>query len=150
MNERILWIQRQLACSPHTKVTGDLGELVIVEALKSSESWFAHQPKRRKVGDLHVYSRLTGEQIKVEIKTAKRGKRGYQFCLRKHDKYGETTINHADVVLLLCVGLSGSFLPFVLPKSFFGDQQNATISNPYKGKYSPYRQTLRRLDFVFA
>lgn len=147
MNDYILYLERQIARSPHSKITGSLGELVIMEMLKLNERWRGYQPQRRKVGDLHVYSRVSGEQIKVEIKTARRGKGGYQFCLRKRDKHGQTDVGHADIVLLLCVGQSGAMWPFVVPVHIFGQQKGVRIRDVMKGKYLPYRQNLNRLEF---
>jgi len=141
---RIKWLRMQMSSSPHTKVTGYLGELVVMEYLKTTR-WFLYQPRRRKVGDLLAVDTETGWQIKIEIKTAKRGKKGkYQACLRKNDKYGQTDVSHADIVLLVCVDAAGGFYPFVIPNRDIGNEQKRlTISShpmDYGGKYSKYRQ----------
>lgn len=147
MNAKLNWLTRQIGQSPHTKITGYLGEMVILEALRGNDKYRGLLAKSNKTGDMHVVNKDTGEYFKVEIKTAKRGKQGYQFCLRKNDRHGQTNISHADIVILLCVGLSGAFWPFVVPKEVFGRQKKAHIRNIETTKYSEYRQTLKTLEF---
>jgi len=147
MNAKINWLTRQIGQSPHTKITGYLGEMVILEALRDSQKYQGSPTKTYHKGDLHVVNRKTGEYFRVEVKTAKRTKNGWQFCLRKHDKYGQTNIDDADIVVLLCVGLSGAFWPFVLPKEAFGAKKKIQIRNLDTTHYSEYRQTLNQLEF---
>lgn len=149
VNETILWIKRQIATSDKTTATGALGEIVIKEYLNEQARYSANQRKFAKLGDLWVLDKSTGEMLKIEVKTSKRGKRGkYQFCLRKADKHGRTTIDHADYVVLLCVGLSGAMTPFVVPAAALTSKK-ISIRNPQsdKSKYSQYRQRLDNLTF---
>lgn len=149
MNETILWIKRQIAASDKTTVTGALGEIVVKEYLNEQARYSANQRKFAKLGDLWVLDKTTGEMLKIEVKTSKRGKRGkYQFCLRKSDKHGVTNIDHADYVVLLCVGLSGLMIPFVIPTGDLSVKKVCLKNlNSKKSKYSKYRQSLETLHF---
>lgn len=54
--------------------------------------------------DLVVVNRPTGELLRVEVKTARKTTKGFQFCLRKS---GHTTVDISDLIVLLCVNPSG-------------------------------------------
>lgn len=91
-------------------------------------------------GDLLVIEPDTGETLKIEVKTAKRGKdKKWRFTLWKK---GHTNHRNADIVLLLAVTKSGQFVPFVVPVDAIKDKSQACItSHPvsYAGQYAKYR-----------
>lgn len=149
MNAKMLWLSRQLASSDKTTVTGFVGERVVMEHLSSSD-WHTHQAASVNCGDVIATNRVTGETLRLEIKTAKKAKNGqYQFCITKADKHGATDYRHSDVVILICVDAAGGFYLYVIPASSLklGQQRLSISSHPtvYNGKYSCFRQ--RWLDF---
>lgn len=91
-------------------------------------------------GDLLVIEPDTGETLKIEVKTAKRGKdKKWRFTLYKK---GHTNHRNADIVLLLAVTKSGQIVPFVVPVEAISDKSQCCItSHPttYAGKLAEYR-----------
>lgn len=61
--------------------------------------------------DLAVVNKETGEFLRVEVKTARKGAKGFQFCLRKP---GHTTVDVSDLIVLLCVYPSGRVRTYCL------------------------------------
>lgn len=125
------------------RAVGMAGELYAAVALEKQgfEVSFTHPGEQR--GDLRVVDPKTGVVWHIEVKTARRGKRGWQFILRKDDKAGKTDCRHADFVILLAVMKSGRNVPFIIPVHEIGEQQKITItSHPdvYEGKWAAYRR----------
>lgn len=59
--------------------------------------------------DRTVVNPSTGEMLHIEIKTARKSLKGYQFCVRKD---GHTSVDFSDLVILLCVHDSGRVRSF--------------------------------------
>lgn len=146
------WLKHQLFHSTNTPATGYLGELLVQEMLKGTR-WTVYRPKMRKAGDLWVTDTLTGEVLRIEVKTSTTSHWGhFQFCLRKADKHGTTSIDHADVVILLCIDVDDVY-PYVIPAAFFEHRMKAAItSHPdkYNGRWTTFRQTPDKLDLTAA
>lgn len=145
MSKQLNWIRDQLTRTIDTRVTGYLGELLVLEALKKTR-WRAYQPKAHKIGDLVITDTSTGEILKVEVKTARRDKKGrWQFCLNKNDKHGVTSIAHSDVVILLAIDNLNRVFPYVIPSSFFESRTKIALTthpDKYAGRWSSFKQTL--------
>lgn len=100
-----------------------------------------------KQGDLKVTNPETGEIVLVEIKTARRGVKGWQFCLsRPKGNYYKTDCTHADIVLLQLVGDSGLVVTYAIPSALLAGIKNTSFRriNPTKrnrwvGYLSDYR-----------
>lgn len=143
IDNKLIWLKRQLDQSPHTKITGYIGEEIAIELLKQN-GWHACRRKYRKGGDLIAFNKDTGEVLKIEVKTAKKSKNGYQFCLKKSDRHGMTDCKYADVVLLLCITPAIAIIPFVMPPI---EQKKVCIRNPYTTrKFADYRQSTKCLE----
>ena len=141
------WIIGQLKQSPHTKITGYLGELLVMEALIYSD-WKAYQPKARKIGDIIATNKDTGECLKIEVKTARQSKAGrWQFLLYKNDEHGQTDCSYSDVVVLVCISKAGLIFSFILPASEITSNKVSISSHPleYSGKYARFYQGLAGL-----
>jgi len=54
--------------------------------------------------DLVVVNKETGEMLHLEVKTARKTAKGFQFCLRKRD---HTSVDLSDAIILVCVYSSG-------------------------------------------
>lgn len=147
MTKLLKWLKDQLWLSTNTPATGYLGELLVAEMLQGSR-WKVYRPRARKAGDLWVTDTLTGEVLKVEIKTSTTGWNGrFQFCLRKP---GHTTIDHADVVILLCID-GDDIYPYVIPAAFFEKRVKAAISShpdKYGGRWATFRQAPDKLNLA--
>lgn len=87
--------------------------------------------------DVSAVSPETGEIVKIEVKTARRGKDG-KFRATTY-KRGHTDHNKADIVVLICQHTELTF--FVIPSQAVKNHI-AITSNPrtYEGKWSKYRR----------
>lgn len=152
MSQMLQWLKDQLFNSTNTPATGYLGELLVQEMLKGTR-WTVYRPRVRKAGDLWVTDTLTGEWLKVEVKTSTTSWQGqFQFCLRKADEHGRTTIDHADIVILLCIDCDDVY-PYVIPVSFFEKRVKAVISSHperYGGRWAAFLQEPDKLDLATA
>lgn len=125
------------------KAIGLMGELIAKRLFESAcYSVVTPQPKQHR-GDLVVTDTFTGEMLKIEVKTARRGKDGkWRFTLWKKN---HTDHRDADYVVLLPVLKSGRVVPFVIPVSELENQKQAVItSHPenYAGRLSVYRRSV--------
>jgi hypothetical protein len=147
MTKMLKWLKDQLWNSTNTPATGYLGELLVMHMLEGTR-WKVYRPKARKAGDLWVTDTLTGEVLKVEVKTSTTGWQGsFQFCLRKP---GHTTIDHADVVILLCID-GDDVYPYVIPVKFFEQRVKAAISShpdKYAGRWATFLQQADTLSLA--
>lgn len=152
MSQMLKWLKDQLFNSTNTPATGYLGELLVQEMLKGTR-WTVYRPKVRKAGDLWVTDTLTGEVLRIEVKTSTTSHWGqFQFCLRKADKHGTTSIDHADIVILLCIDVDDVY-PYVIPAAFFEQRVKAVItSHPdkYNGRWTTFLQQPDKLDLTAA
>lgn len=138
------YIMRQIVTAyDKTYILGEAGEQLVITELECVDYvrslWTGR--KKRRVADIALTNRLTGEVSRLEVKTARRGKHGYQFSLRKNDKYGRTSIDDANFVLLQAITPAGAIYRYLLPVSALNEQTKITISNPetYAGIYAQYR-----------
>lgn len=147
MTKMLQWLKDQIWQSTNTPATGYLGELLVAEMLKGTR-WTVHRPRVRKAGDLWITDTLTGEVLKIEVKTSTTGWQGhFQFCLRKP---GHTTIDHADVVILLCID-GDDIYPYVIPAKFFEQRMKAAISShpdKYSGRWTTFLQQADALNLA--
>lgn len=131
----------------NAQAVGALGEILAARTLERRGYAVSFSARHQQMGDLRVIT-PTGEIKRVEVKTSRQGKDHYwQFCLRKERK---TDINHSDLVLLLCVYISGLVIPFVVPTRIF-KQRGSKFSigydaRTYNGKLAIYRQCLSCLS----
>lgn len=141
-------MQTKLSNRTHTAV-GAMGEQTAAALLRQS-GYTVHQvaPGQRH-GDLLAIDPDTGEMWKVEVKTSRRSKRGYQFCLRKKDQHGHTNASDADIVLLLAVLKTGRVVVFVVPVAALGEQKCIsfrTHPEDYAGRLAGYRCRGQRIN----
>lgn len=84
-----------------------------------------------------------GVITRIEVKSARRGAGGWQFCLsRRVNGRVCTDVKHAEYVLLLAFGATGSPVPFLIPVEALGDRKQIGFhTNPreYAGKWAQYR-----------
>ncbi len=132
----------QIALSEETRRgIGALGERLAAGLLEKAGYLVSFTRYGEKRGDLVAIDQTTGEVIRIEVKTSRRGKdRRWRFTLHKR---GCTDHRHADVVILLAVLKSGRAIPFVVPVEAIQHVHAVTIcSHPeaYGGKLAVYRQ----------
>lgn len=129
---------------------GKIGETIASALFEEAGFWAAKFKQGTKCGDLKVARRDTGEEFKVEVKTARIDKEGkYQFCLKRDGNM--TDCKNADYVLLLAAMNSVLVVPFLIPVTAIGNQKKFTIStNPleFRGNWAKYRFDLDNL-FTF-
>lgn len=145
-NTELHYIKEQIVKNHKRMSIGNLGEKLV--GLVLPDGWLKYQERTPFEGDMRIYRQDTGEILTLEIKASKRGKRGdWQFCLNKS---GHTSCSHVDYVILLCVCTSGLIVPFVIPAPLVKHTSSISIRTfptDYRGKYSPFRQSLNRLNF---
>lgn len=127
------------------RALGLLGELTALAAFQRA-GYNAERQRDKKRGDLLLVDKRTGEQIRVEVKTARKSKNGtWQFCLYRRKGRVCTDYRHADYVVLLAVtGTSAE--TFVIPTRDL-DQKQIAFTNPQKSrKLTPYRCSLGILE----
>lgn len=98
------------------------------------------------MGDCGVgYDLLVENNLRVEVKTASRGKDGkWNFALSKSagDIKRFQDITKADVVILQCIIECGNVVSFVVPVDVLKDNKYVKITshpNTYAGKLAQYR-----------
>jgi hypothetical protein len=134
------WEHNQiLKCSRNS--LGAIGEVIAARLLESSGYLvnLTHPSERR--GDLRVVDRMTGDVIRLEVKTARQNSER-RWCFTLYSR-GKTDYRNADWVLILAVTACGEFVPYLLPITVLGNRSTLVISAPetYAGKWSPYRVT---------
>jgi len=127
--------------NPSCKKIGMIGELWLADKLRNQGYLVAMGIQGQKKGDLSATDPRSGELIRIEVKTARRGKNGkWKFTLVKT---GCTDHRHADVVALLAVMDSGRVVTFIVPVEALAKQRQAVISSHperYKGKLAQWRK----------
>lgn len=117
-------------------VSGEFYALRQFEAL----GYKVEYAQTKKQGDLKVVDMTTGQIVKVEIKTARKGRNlNYQVCLKKK---GKTDVAHSDLVVIQLVLGTGEVVPFFIPAPLLADKQGIsfTRAQTYNGKWAQYRQ----------
>lgn len=144
-NEIHLWQRRQIMKGlvdnyDKSYVIGQAGEEIAVMDFAAVPGMIARHTgnKRRKCADIGLVYEPTGEFACIEIKTARKGKDGYQFILEKKDCYGSTSAKHADWLLLQCVTPAGAIVRFLL-RTAAVTVSKIRIRNLDSGKYHTYR-----------
>lgn len=125
------------------KAVGAAGEWIAYNLLEESGYAVAMIGRGDRRGDLMAINRETGEVWRIEVKTARRTRTGWQFLLRKNDKHGRTDCSDSDVVILLAILKSGRAVPFVIPVAAIGTRKMISFrSHPevYAGQWAQYRQ----------
>jgi len=132
------------AMSYPRRAVGALGEMAAAKLLEMRGYRVSFTGAAEKRGDLRVVSPVTGEVVRVEVKTARRCKDGkWRFTLKKKQ---HTDYRHSDVVVLLAVIGGGAVVPFVIPVADLGERSQVCItSSPakYAGRWARYRQSVR-------
>jgi hypothetical protein len=112
--------------------TGDYGERLAMERLG------AYAPTL--VSDTAPYDILVGDNIKIEVKTAHKSKRGYyKFALYKKNHADH---RHSDIIILQCIMDDNSVVAFIVPtRILYHVKHFAITSSPttYSGVLSKYR-----------
>lgn len=124
--------------SRKTNAVGVLGELIARKLLE--QHYIVKHPQESKTGDLHCIDPATGEVVYIEVKTARRNKRGrWRFQLWKK---GKTSHKHSDYFLLLAIVHPTTVIPFLVPTSEITSKSITISSEPirYNGSYARYRQ----------
>lgn len=88
--------------------------------------------------DLRAKNPETGELVKVEVKTSRRGNdRKWRFNLQS----ARTSHKKSDVVMLQQILDSGAIYTYLIPSQELGNRKQLTLPSPdYKGKWAAYRQ----------
>ena len=119
--------------------TGDYGEKYVANLLQSAGYRVEICSKSRHSGDLCICDPLTGEFLKIEVKTAFASALGrYQFCLFKPSF---TDCSYSDYVALLCIDNHRKHYLYIINAALFQRAKSFTItSHPtrYKGKFAPF------------
>lgn len=132
------------------KAIGTYGESLAKAALEKRGYIVSYTGTREKRGDLRVIT-PDGELLRVEVKTARRTPSGkYQFSLRRDGVYLYTSIDHADMLILLAVTRSGVPVPFVIPVNHLSPtlkqiSMYAPHPSDYHGRYAKYRQAMNAI-----
>ena len=140
-----LWAMEYLE-NKRAKAVGSYGESIAKALLEDAGYLVSYAHEGEKRGDLCVIDQETGEIIRVEVKTARRGADGrFTFSLeRRNTARVMTSAYHSDFVILLAVTKQGTPYPFVIPVSALGYITKIVISsgNPvsYSGKWSKFRR----------
>lgn len=122
--------------SDNAQALGAMGEFEAINALKRA-GYAAEKQSVKHAGDLRVTDKNTGEIYKVEVKTARKNKRGkWQFCLEKR---GKTSTMYSDYVILLCISLAGHATQYLIPSSLLEGKKSITICKPHFGRYDVFR-----------
>lgn len=130
---------------------GTAGEQLVARALERNGYQIATNHDH---GDLRAFL-ANGDTINIEVKTARRGKRGhYNFTLQKCWQ-GRQCCDHrdSDLVIFLCVLKTGDAIPFVVPVGVVGNRRAASVSSyplEYRGWLSPWRQPLEMINLERA
>ena len=121
------------------QITGDYGEQYVALLLKRAGYDVEICSHLRFSGDLSLLDKLTGEFLRIEVKTAFESKRGtYQFCLFKPSF---TDCSYSDYVALLCIDKHKKHYLYIINAALFQRSKCVTLtSHPtrYKGKWSPF------------
>jgi len=147
--------ETDLLCSPSFAnfalashyVLGDLGQIAAERWFQQSGFQVISRNEPWQPGHDLVIATGDGQQLRVEVKTARRGKDGYQFILYKK---GKTSIANADLVMLIAVGDSGKSYTFLIPAGHIRHLKKIDItSHPlkYRGKYARYLQPANSLKW---
>lgn len=141
-----LWAMEILE-NKRAKAVGSYGESIAYDLLTRGGYLVSYTHEGEKRGDLRAVDAETGEVIRVEVKTARRGKSGvFQFGLERANKSRVmTSARHSDVVILLAVTKMGTAYPFVIPVSALGNVKKIDIGSGhpanYTGKWARFRRT---------
>lgn len=148
---RIERIKRLLLRFTSHTVLGRLGEMLLQAELQAEGWGRAELASEKHQGDISAVHPKTGEIIRFEVKTAKRGALGrWQFCLNKKNK---TASSHSDYLYLLAIDEYGGFYRYLVPSCFFAGISQLTISShpsSYKGKLSAFRLRGESIDIYQA
>jgi hypothetical protein len=150
--KRIEKIKRLLLRFNGHVALGKAGE-ILLQAELQAQGW--HRVKltfEKYQGDLTGVHPETGEIIRFEVKTAKRGgKLGrWEYCLNK-DKH--TAVNHADYLYLLAIDEHGAIYRYLVPSCFFANVAQFTLSShptSYRGKLAAFRLRSETIDIYQA
>ncbi|MDX2161163.1 MAG: hypothetical protein SF162_07560 [bacterium] len=143
MNEPLFDVQ--MLTAPNAKAFGRMGEQIVFRALERQGYQVITAREREYRGDLVVIDPVTGQVTRIEVKTARPGAQGYQFCLERHGRYAFTTLSHSDVLILMAITRAGLPVPFVIPAQAYPRIKKLTIASEptrYAGKYARFRQSL--------
>lgn len=133
----LVWSRRAL---------GLMGEFCCLREFQ--RAGYRAEHSRRLEADIRLTDPLTGEKILVEVKTARRNKRGsYQFCLYRELPRGVVTdYHHADYVVLLALLDGLTAVSFVIPVADI-DQRQISFKNPLETRrWMAYRRDLTYLE----
>lgn len=96
-----------------------------------------------KQGDFRIKNPVTGEVMRVEIKTSRKGVKGWCVCLNKGKK---TAARHADMVVLQLITQAGRVVCYFIPSDILANKQSIsfrTADSP-NSKWGEYR----RVDYA--
>lgn len=136
----------EMLANKQAKAVGSYGESIAYDLLTRGGYLVSYTHEGEKRGDLRAVDAETGEVIRVEVKTARRGKNGnFKFSLeRRNTARVMTSARHSDFVILLAVTKQGTAYPFVIPVDALGTVTNIEISSGhpanYGGKWAKYRR----------
>lgn len=124
---------------------GDAGEQWAYAEFERAGYMVTRTGKRDAQGDLRVVDADTGELWRVEVKSARRDKRGqWQVCLKRQVKARVCTdVAHSHMVLILAFPKVGAPIPFLIPVDDLRGLKLVSIPKDprtYAGKWSKYRQ----------
>ncbi len=131
----------------NTSSIGFLGEDLALNALRNS-GLSVKNTATRKNG--YHSDLLVNRTHRIEVKTAKQNKDGkFKICLNKSDKYGSTSLAHADYVLIQLISNCGLVhILFVSASELIGKKSiKIGLNNSFYNKHiSSYRTIGKRLQ----
>lgn len=135
---------RMTFANARRKALGSAGEMWVAGELSRSNWSVSFTKSGEHRGDLRAVHPVTGEILKIEVKTARQGRdKKWRFTLVKH---GCTDYRHSDVLVLLCALAAGDVVAYVMRTDDIPNRRQITISSHpanYSGIYAKYRQTGR-------
>lgn len=114
--------------------TGIRGEKYVATMIENL-GYEVHYPDGDFCGDYCIFDPLTGEAIRLEVKTANRGAKGYQFCTYRA---GKTNCQDSDVVALVFIEKRTLTVKFIAANHLRHIKLLNISKHPkdYTGKYS--------------
>jgi hypothetical protein len=111
--------------STNTSTIGFLGENLALNGLRASG---LHVQTTASLKNGFYADLFANKKHRIEVKTAKQNKDGkFKICLSKSDKYGSTTLAHADYVLIQLISNCGLIHVLFIPASELAGKKSIKI-----------------------
>lgn len=120
----------------NTSTIGFYGETLALQGLRNSG---LHVQTTASLKGGYYADLFVNKKYRFEVKTAKQNKDGgFKICLNKNDKFGATSLHHADYVLVQCISEIGLLYIFFIPVSELVGKKSIKLSLGKKSKYAKF------------